>query len=57
MKLIPQISLMFDGRCEEALRFYEQALGATVSYMLKYGDSPTAGYAPGGWTTRLPTRR
>ena len=30
MKLIPQISLMFDGRCEEALRFYEQVLGNAV---------------------------
>jgi PhnB protein len=53
MKLIPQISLMFDGRCEEALRFYEQALGGTVSYMLKYGDSPMAGYAPGGWSDKV----
>jgi PhnB protein len=53
MKLIPQISLMFDGRCEEALRFYEQALGGTVTFVLRYGDSPMAGYAPAGWNDKV----
>ena len=53
MKLIPQISLMFDGRCEEALRFYEQALGGTVTFVLRYGDSPMAGDAPEGWSDKV----
>ncbi len=52
MKLIPQLSLMFDGRCEEALRFYERALGGTIAYMLRYGDSPMAGSAP-GWGSKI----
>ena len=52
MKLIPQISLMFDGRCEEAFRFYDRALDGAVTFMMKYGDSPMAGYAP-GWSDKI----
>jgi len=32
--------LFFDGRCEEAIEFYKRALGAEVSLMMKYKDSP-----------------
>jgi uncharacterized glyoxalase superfamily protein PhnB len=32
--------LMFDGRCEEALEFYRQALGARVEALLRFKDSP-----------------
>jgi PhnB protein len=32
--------LMFDGRCEEALDFYKTAIGATVTMMMRYKDSP-----------------
>jgi PhnB protein len=31
---------MFDGRCEEALEFYRQALGARVEALLRFKDSP-----------------
>lgn len=34
--------LFFGGRCEEALAFYSAALGATVSFMSRYSDSPDA---------------
>jgi PhnB protein len=32
--------LFFGGRCEEALRFYERALGAKVEMLMKFSDSP-----------------
>lgn len=32
--------LFFNGRCEEALAFYQRALGAKVEMMLRYEDSP-----------------
>jgi PhnB protein len=35
-----QTYLNFDGRCEEALEFYRRALGAEVTMLLRYKDSP-----------------
>lgn len=32
--------LFFDGRCEEALDFYRQALGAEVTLLMRYKDNP-----------------
>lgn len=32
--------LFFEGRCEEALKFYEQAVGAKIGAVMKYRDSP-----------------
>jgi PhnB protein len=32
--------LNFDGRCEEALEFYRQSLGAEVGMLLRFKDSP-----------------
>ena len=32
--------LFFDGRAEEALEFYKKALGAEVTMLLRFGDSP-----------------
>jgi PhnB protein len=32
--------LFFDGRCEEALGFYKQALGAEVLTMMRFKDAP-----------------
>ncbi|HVE49283.1 MAG TPA: VOC family protein [Casimicrobiaceae bacterium] len=32
--------LFFNGNCEEAIKFYEKALGAKVEMMLRYKDSP-----------------
>ncbi len=32
--------LFFDGRCEEALEFYRVALGAEVTMLMRYKDSP-----------------
>jgi PhnB protein len=37
---IVQPYLFFDGRCEEALEFYRSALGAEVTRLLRFKDSP-----------------
>lgn len=34
--------LFFDGRCEEALEFYRQAVGAQIGMKMRFGDSPEA---------------
>lgn len=34
--------LFFDGRCEEALEFYQKAIGATVGAMMRFSDNPDA---------------
>lgn len=38
MKVEPY--LFFDGRCEEAIEFYRKALGAEVTMMMRFKDSP-----------------
>ncbi|GKX54198.1 VOC family protein [Leminorella grimontii] len=32
--------LFFAGNCEEALQFYQRSIGAEVTYLLRYKDSP-----------------
>ena len=32
--------LFFDGRCEEAIEFYRKALGAEVTMLMRFKDSP-----------------
>lgn len=32
--------LFFDGRCEEAITFYRQAIGVEVVMLMRYGDGP-----------------
>lgn len=32
--------LFFDGRCDEALQFYKKALGANVTVLMRWKDSP-----------------
>jgi PhnB protein len=38
--MIVQPYLFFDGRCEEAVEFYNKALGAEVTMLMRYKDSP-----------------
>jgi PhnB protein len=38
--------LMFDGRCDEAVAFYRQALGAEVIMLMRFKDSPDPAMAP-----------
>ena len=34
--------LNFNGNCEEALKFYEKALGGKLVFLLRYNESPAA---------------
>jgi PhnB protein len=47
------VNLTFDGRCEEAFALYARLLGATVSFSLRYGDSPMAAEVPADWQGRI----
>ena len=38
MKVEPY--LFFEGRCDEAIEFYRRALGAEVTMLMRYKDSP-----------------
>ena len=38
--MVVQPYLFFDGRCEEALEFYKQSLGAEVLMLMRNSDSP-----------------
>jgi len=54
--MLVQPYLNFDGRCEEALNFYQKALGAEVSIALRMKDSPEApppGTAPPGTENKI----
>ncbi len=39
--------LFFEGRCDEAIAFYQQHLGAQVQMLMRYGDSPDPASAHG----------
>lgn len=48
--------LFFGGRCEEALQFYVQALGAEVEMMMRFSQSPApipAGSIPAGFEDKV----
>src|SRR5688500_3839393 len=40
--------LFMDGRCEEALTFYERAIGAKVQALMRVKENPDQGYKPPG---------
>ncbi len=44
--------LFFDGRCEEALEFYRRTLGAEVTALMRFKESPDP-----GMTLRVPGTR
>jgi PhnB protein len=48
--------LFFEGRCEEAVAFYRHALGAEVTMLMRYRDSPEsppAGMLPPGCENKV----
>jgi len=48
--------LFFDGRCEEALDFYREKLGAEISMMMRYSESPEPcdpNMVPPGWENKV----
>jgi len=40
--------LFFEGRCDEAIEFYRQALGAEVTMLMRFKDSPDPAMAAPG---------
>jgi PhnB protein len=40
-----QPHLCFEGRCEEAIEFYRKALGAEVTFLIRFSEAPPC---PGG---------
>lgn len=51
MKINPYLS--FDGECQAALTFYERCLGASIVYIMTYGQSPLAKEVPAEWAARV----
>ena len=45
--------IMFGGNCEEALKFYEQALGAKIDSLMKNAGSPTEEHMPPDWGDKV----
>lgn len=48
--------LFFDGRCEEAVEFYRKTLGAEVSMLMRYTESPEPhppGMVPPGYENKV----
>jgi PhnB protein len=46
-------NLTFDGNCAEAFARYAAVLGATITFSLRYGDSPMAGDVPETWRDKV----
>jgi PhnB protein len=40
ISMVVQAYLFFDGRCEEALGFYQRALGAELTMMMRFKEAP-----------------
>jgi PhnB protein len=38
--------LHFNGRCEEAFKFYEQVLGDKIAVMVRHEGTPAADHTP-----------
>ncbi len=53
MKLSPQLALSFNGTCEAAFGCYERCLNGTITFMLRWSDSPNAGAAPADWGDKI----
>jgi len=43
-----QTYLFFNGRCEEALKFYRDAVGAEILYLMRYKEGPPKLIPPDG---------
>ena len=43
----------FNGSCEAAFKFYEECLGAKISFMMTYEGSPVADHVPVEWRSKI----
>jgi PhnB protein len=48
-----QTYLCFEGHCEEALEFYHSALGAEVTMLSRFKDSPDSGMVTAGTENKV----
>lgn len=46
--MIVQAYVFFDGRCDEAIAFYQQALSAKVEMLMRFKDNPDPNAPPMG---------
>jgi PhnB protein len=56
MKSTIEPYLFFNGRCEEAIEFYRNALGAEVDMLMRFSESPEPpppGMMPEGWGNKV----
>lgn len=57
MKPIVEPYLFFGGRCEAALEYYQQHLGAEIRMIMRYKERPesqsTSHPLPGGWSEKI----
>jgi PhnB protein len=51
--MIVSLNVAFDGGCAEAFALYARVLGGTITFALRYGDSPLAGTVPADWADRI----
>src|SRR4051812_45522751 len=45
--------LHFDGRCSEALKFYEKCLGGKTTFSMTWGQSPMGKDMPAEWLNKF----
>ena len=45
--------LLFSGQCEEAIHFYQKALGAHIHYITYFKDAADPERIPSGWTNKV----
>ena len=45
--------LLFNGRCEEAFKFYAQVLGGKIEAMIPHEGSPMEGHVPEAWRKKI----
>lgn len=45
--------LLFNGDCEQALKFYEQTLGGKIEAIMKFAGTPAAEHVPPDWSDKV----
>ncbi len=51
--MLVQAYLCYEGRCEEALEFYKKAIGAEVTAIMRFSDSPDPAMCPNGQKDKI----
>ena len=51
MQLNPYLN--FNGKCEDAFKFYEECFGGTLQFKMTWGESPMSDQAPSEWRGKI----